>query len=256
MIDVDGCQVLNRHDSAGDDSSHGEDEGQQISERTPIQSAAALVGIVFLLGGILGFVPGVTTHYGDLSFAGHGSGAKLLGMFQVSILHNLFHLLFGVVGLVLARTAEGAGMYLTGGGIVYLALWVLGAVGVGRLAACEHRRQLAALPGRDRAARPRLRRRSRPRARSRLSERATAASASLACPVHRQHFGDDLERDLRGRLAAQVEADRPAHLLCHLTELFGPLCLGALRAERTDVERTSFDTPAKRGEIDAFLVHE
>ena len=51
-------------------------------------------------------------------------------MFQVSILHNLFHLLFGVVGLVLARTAEGAGMYLTGGGIVYLALWVLGAVGV------------------------------------------------------------------------------------------------------------------------------
>ena len=130
MINVDGCQVLNRHDSAGDDSSHGEDKGQQISERSPIQSVAALVGIVFLLGGILGFVPGVTTHYGDLSFAGHGSGARLLGTFQVSILHNLFHLLFGVVGLVLARTAEGAGTYLTGGGIVYLALWVFGAVGI------------------------------------------------------------------------------------------------------------------------------
>ncbi len=80
--------------------------------------------------GILGFVPGVTSHYGDLSFAGHASGAKLLGLFQVSILHNLFHLLFGVVGVVLARTAEGAATFLTGGGIVYLALWVLGAVGV------------------------------------------------------------------------------------------------------------------------------
>jgi hypothetical protein len=110
--------------------------GAEISERTPSQSVAALVGIVFLIVGILGFVPGVTTHYSDLSFAGHGSGAKLLGTFQVSILHNLFHLLFGLVGLVLARTAEGAGTFLTGGGIVYLALWVLGAVGVaGRLPA-------------------------------------------------------------------------------------------------------------------------
>ena len=48
----------------------------------------------------------------------------------MSILHNLFHLLFGAVGLVLARTAEGASTFLTGGGIVYLAVWVLGAVGV------------------------------------------------------------------------------------------------------------------------------
>jgi hypothetical protein len=110
--------------------------GAEISERTPIQSVAVLVGIVFLVVGILGFVPGVTTHYSNLSFAGHGSGAKLLGTFQVSILHNLFHLLFGLVGLVLARTAEGAGTFLTGGGNVYLALWLLGAVGVaGRLPA-------------------------------------------------------------------------------------------------------------------------
>jgi Domain of unknown function (DUF4383) len=101
----------------------------RMSERTPSQSVAALVGVAFLLVGILGFVPGATTHYGELSFAGHGSGAKLLGTFQVSILHNLFHLLFGVVGLVLSRTADDAASFLTGGGIVYLALWVLGALG-------------------------------------------------------------------------------------------------------------------------------
>jgi TRAP-type mannitol/chloroaromatic compound transport system substrate-binding protein len=94
-----------------------------------VQSIAALAGVVFLLIGILGFVPGITTHYGSMSFAGHGSGAQLLGVFQVSILHNLVHLSFGVVGLVLAKTADGARTFLFGGGAVYLALWVIGLVG-------------------------------------------------------------------------------------------------------------------------------
>ena len=102
-----------------------------MRDRTPIQSVAAFAGVVFVVVGILGFVPGVTTHVGDLSFAGHESGAKLLGIFQVSVLHNLVHLLFGVVGFVLARTADGARTYLLGGGVVYLALWVLGVVGGG-----------------------------------------------------------------------------------------------------------------------------
>jgi hypothetical protein len=87
------------------------------------------VGAVFLAVGVLGFIPGITTHYGDLSFAGHDSGAKLLGIFQVSILHNIVHLLFGIAGLALARTWEGARTYLIGGGAVYLVLWILGIVG-------------------------------------------------------------------------------------------------------------------------------
>jgi Domain of unknown function (DUF4383) len=100
-----------------------------MRDRSLVQSLAALVGVIFLVVGILGFVPGITTHYGDLSFAGHDSGAKLLGLFQVSILHNLVHVLFGVVGLVLAKTADSARTYLIGGGVVYLALWVLGIIG-------------------------------------------------------------------------------------------------------------------------------
>ena len=100
-----------------------------MRDRTPVQSIAALVGVVFVLVGILGFVPGITTHYGDLSFAGHGSGAKLLGIFQVSILHNIVHLLLGVVGLTLAKTAHGARTFLVGGGAVYLVLWVIGLLG-------------------------------------------------------------------------------------------------------------------------------
>jgi len=100
-----------------------------MTDRTPVQSVAAVVGAVFVIVGILGFIPGITSHYGDLSFAGHGSGAKLLGLFQVSILHNIVHLLFGIVGVALAKTAEGARTYLVGGGVVYLVLWLIGVIG-------------------------------------------------------------------------------------------------------------------------------
>jgi hypothetical protein len=96
---------------------------------SPVQALAALVGAVFLAVGVLGFIPGITTHYGDLSFAGDGSTAKLLGVFQVSVLHNIVHVLFGLAGLGLARTWDGARTFLIGGGVVYLVLWILGFVG-------------------------------------------------------------------------------------------------------------------------------
>ena len=92
----------------------------------PIELVAAIVAVGFLLVGIAGFVPGITTHYGDLSFAGHDSSAKLLAVFQVSVLHNLIHLGFGVAGLAISRTVSGARRYLIGGGIVYAAVWIYG----------------------------------------------------------------------------------------------------------------------------------
>ena len=96
--------------------------------RTNVQKAALAIGAVFLLVGILGFIPGITSNVDQLSFAGHHSGAMLLGLFQVSVLHNAVHLLFGVAGLVLARSASGARSYLLFGGIVYLVLWIYGLV--------------------------------------------------------------------------------------------------------------------------------
>jgi hypothetical protein len=90
------------------------------------QPLAALAGVVFLLVGVLGLVPGITTHYGGMSLAGRGSDARLLGVFQVSLLHDAVHVAFGVGGLVLAKTAEGAHRFLLGGGIAFLALWLLG----------------------------------------------------------------------------------------------------------------------------------
>jgi ABC-type transport system involved in multi-copper enzyme maturation permease subunit len=93
---------------------------------TPVQKGALIVGIVFLLVGIMGFIPGVTTGLDTLQFAGHESEAMLLGIFQVSILHNLVHLLFGVLGIALARTASASKAYLVGGGIIYAVLWIYG----------------------------------------------------------------------------------------------------------------------------------
>jgi hypothetical protein len=99
-----------------------------MTARTPLQMAAGAVGAVFLLVGIAGFIPGITTHYGDLTFAGHDSGAKLLGIFMVSVLHNAVHLLFGIAGLAMSRTVPGAKNFLIVGGVIYLVLWIYGLV--------------------------------------------------------------------------------------------------------------------------------
>lgn len=97
-----------------------------MQDRTLAQTLALVFGIAFLGAGILGFIPGITTNYGDMTFAGSESGAELLGIFQVSVLHNVVHLLFGVAGLAFARTVDGARTYLLGSGVIYIVLFVYG----------------------------------------------------------------------------------------------------------------------------------
>ncbi|WP_247660152.1 DUF4383 domain-containing protein, partial [Micromonospora sp. D75] len=82
--------------------------------RAPVRRIASGFAVLLLLLGALGFVPGITSDYADLRFAGPGSGARLLGLFQVSVVHNLVHLVLGVAGLALARTVAGARAVLVG----------------------------------------------------------------------------------------------------------------------------------------------
>jgi Domain of unknown function (DUF4383) len=53
-----------------------------MKDRSLAQTLAIVFGLAFLAAGILGFIPGITTNYDDLSFAGSDSGAELLGLFQ------------------------------------------------------------------------------------------------------------------------------------------------------------------------------
>ncbi|BDT86010.1 membrane protein [Nocardia cyriacigeorgica] len=99
-----------------------------VTARTPVQLAAMVVGAAFLLVGVLGFIPGITTNYDTLEWAGHHSEAQLLGLFNVSILHNLVHLAFGVVGLIAGANPPAARSFLIGGGVIYLVLWIYGLV--------------------------------------------------------------------------------------------------------------------------------
>ncbi len=93
-----------------------------------VRGAATAVGAVFLVVGVLGFIPGITTNIYPIDFAGHDADAQLLGLFEVSILHNIVHLLFGVAGLAMAKTAKGSTAYLIWGGVIYLALALYGAI--------------------------------------------------------------------------------------------------------------------------------
>ncbi|ASW55014.1 DUF4383 domain-containing protein [Plantactinospora sp. KBS50] len=98
------------------------------TRRPAVSRLAAGIGGLFIVFGVLGFLPGVTSDFGELGLAGHRSGAVLLGVFQVSVLLNVLHIGFGVLGLVLARSPAGSRLFLLGGGAGYLALWLYGAL--------------------------------------------------------------------------------------------------------------------------------
>ncbi len=82
-----------------------------------LKKLAYVFGVVFVVIGVLGFIPGVTPD-------GH-----LLGIFDVSPLHNIIHLLSGIAALALAGAGtKYARMYFQGFGLVYGLVTVVGFV--------------------------------------------------------------------------------------------------------------------------------
>ena len=86
-----------------------------------VTRVAMVFGVVFLLVGILGLIAP-----GGMQMGADPAPAMVLGTFPVNLLHNIVHLLFGVWGLVAARSFAGAKTYATIGGVLYLVLAVLG----------------------------------------------------------------------------------------------------------------------------------
>ena len=104
------------------------DRDRVDDRRTLAQTLALAFGIVFLLVGILGFIPGITEDAPG-SFSGEDSDGSLLGIFQTSVLHNIAHLAFGV-GILAARKHSTALTYLLVSGIAYVGLFLLGILGI------------------------------------------------------------------------------------------------------------------------------
>ena len=88
---------------------------QSVSAWTPNRITAAVIGVVFLLLGILGLVFDTT----------HGN---ILG-FDVDLVHNLVHLLTGILGLAAAFTGWSR-RFNQVFGIVYLVLGLAGLIPV------------------------------------------------------------------------------------------------------------------------------
>lgn len=103
----------------------GYEEEAMTEKRSAAQTFALIVGAVFLLVGILGFIPGITTEH-DTKFFGQDGDSQILGIFQINILHNLVHLLFGIAGIAMAKRADSARTYLIGGGVIYLVVFLYG----------------------------------------------------------------------------------------------------------------------------------
>src|ERR1700682_4945426 len=80
-----------------------------------VKTAAILFGVVFLLVGILGFVPAAT------------SNEMLLGTFHVNFAHNLVHLASGVVFLLCGMAGAGPSRtFFRIFGVVYALVAALG----------------------------------------------------------------------------------------------------------------------------------
>jgi Domain of unknown function (DUF4383) len=135
-----------------------------------VRSVAVLGGAAMLLAGVLGFVPGVTTHYGDLHFA-HGSRAHLFGVFRVSILLNLVHVAVGAAAIAAGRSRALA--------LASLALWLVGVFAAGAWLSLDT-------------------------ADNWLHFLFAVALLGLALLVGGEDLADDLQRDLGRRLPAEV----------------------------------------------------
>lgn len=94
---------------------------------------AMIFGVVFLIIGAGGFIPGLNM----MDHSGHAADAEVtlrsffgyeLGMFPVNVLHNIVHLLFGVWGILASKSYSGSRVYFRTIAIAYALLTVLGLI--------------------------------------------------------------------------------------------------------------------------------
>lgn len=89
-----------------------------------LKRIAMVFGIVFILVALLGFMAtGMSNMETDPALA-----PTIFGMFPVNVLHNVVHLVFGIWGVLAARSHAAASTFAKVGGAIYIVLAVLGYV--------------------------------------------------------------------------------------------------------------------------------
>lgn len=82
-----------------------------------LKNIAIVFGIVFVVVGILGFIPALTPN------------GLLLGLFNVNTLHNIVHLATGIIALIIAMNTPAAmSMFFRVFGVIYALVAILGFV--------------------------------------------------------------------------------------------------------------------------------
>lgn len=91
---------------------------------------ALVAGVVFLLVGALGFVPGLLTAppLDAPPMSMHHNYGYLLGLFPVNTLHSAVHVLIGAWGVIASRTWIAAQTFAMGLAVIYALLAIAGLV--------------------------------------------------------------------------------------------------------------------------------
>lgn len=91
------------------------------------RTVARVFGIVYLLVGVLGFIPALQQP-AEGPHVLVGTTVNLLGLFPINAVHNLVHILIGLGGLVAAGSIAGARSYFRTLAVLYAVLAVFGVI--------------------------------------------------------------------------------------------------------------------------------
>jgi hypothetical protein len=99
-----------------------------------IRYFALVIGILFMLLGILGFIPGLLSLPVSAPLLKVSTGyGYLFGLFPVNILHNLIHLAIGVWGIIVYRSQVGVRLFARSLAIFLGLLAILGLIPVTKM---------------------------------------------------------------------------------------------------------------------------
>lgn len=93
-----------------------------------VRTFARVIGIIYLLVGILGFFPALLSAPTGPDLAIDAFHGRLLGLFPVNLMHNIVHLAIGAWGLASAGSFSGAVSFARSLAILYAVLAVMGLI--------------------------------------------------------------------------------------------------------------------------------